>query len=145
MPSHDSLGPDDGYGAKDARAATIELDEQSAVSPTQMQSAWCALLEDIELMPQNQDFCFQPPSRLEAVAQHTDEEEANCDHQSQSCSIRLPPSRRRMEFSEATGRFHEAIHKLYPHGLAIRCKRASVRAAHVRTARYSRWNSAGEA
>ena len=50
-----------------------------------MQSAWRALLEDIELMPQDQDFCFQPPSRLEAVAQHTDEEEANCDHQSQSC------------------------------------------------------------
>jgi hypothetical protein len=39
-----------------------------------MQSAWRTLLEDIELMPQDQDFGFQPPSRLEAVAQHTDEE-----------------------------------------------------------------------
>jgi hypothetical protein len=37
-------------------------------------------------MPKNQDFGFQPPSRLEAVAQHTDEEEGNCDHQPQSCS-----------------------------------------------------------
>jgi hypothetical protein len=29
-----------------------------------MQSAWCALLQDIELMPQYQDFGFQPPPRL---------------------------------------------------------------------------------
>jgi hypothetical protein len=36
-----------------------------------MQSAWRALLEDIELMPQDQDFGFQPLSRLETVAQHT--------------------------------------------------------------------------
>jgi hypothetical protein len=32
------------------------------------------------------DFRFQPPSRLEAVAQNTDKEEGNCDHQPQSCS-----------------------------------------------------------
>src|SRR3982074_1419048 len=37
-------------------------------------------------MPQDQDFRFQPALRLEAVAQHADEEETNCDHQSQSCS-----------------------------------------------------------
>jgi hypothetical protein len=45
-----------------------------------MQSSWCALPEDIELMPQDQDFGFQPPSRPEGVAQHTDEEEGNCNH-----------------------------------------------------------------
>jgi hypothetical protein len=55
------------------------------------------------LMPQYQDFSFQPPSRLEAVAQHADEEEANCDHYRNHVLIRLPPSRQRMEFSEATG------------------------------------------
>ena len=37
-------------------------------------------MEDIELMPQDQDFGFQPRSRLEAVAQHADEKEANCNH-----------------------------------------------------------------
>jgi hypothetical protein len=58
MPTHDSLGPDDGYGVKNARAATIEPDEQSTVDPAQMQSAWRPLLEDIELMPQDQDFRF---------------------------------------------------------------------------------------
>jgi hypothetical protein len=89
MPTHHSLGPDDGYGVKNARAATLEPDEQSAVGPTQMQSAWRALLEDIELMPKDHDFGFQPSTRLEAVAQHTDEEEANCDHPSQSCSDSL--------------------------------------------------------
>jgi hypothetical protein len=30
----------------------------------QMQSAWCAPLQDIELMPQYQDFGFQPPRDL---------------------------------------------------------------------------------
>ena len=80
MPAYDGLGPDDGYGVKDARAATIEPDEQSAVGPTQMQSAWRALLEDVELMPQDQDFGFQLASRLEAVAQHANEQEANCKH-----------------------------------------------------------------
>jgi hypothetical protein len=32
-----------------------------------------ALLQDIELMPQYQDFGFQPP-------QHADEKEGNCNH-----------------------------------------------------------------
>src|SRR6266849_1893322 len=89
MPTHDRLGPDDGYGVKNARTATIEPNEQGSVSPAQMQSMWRALLQNIELMPQDEDFRFQPPSRLEAVAQHADEEEANCDHQSQSCSDSL--------------------------------------------------------
>jgi hypothetical protein len=39
-----------------------------------------ALLQDVELMPQYQDFGFQPRSRLEEVAQHTDEQEADCNH-----------------------------------------------------------------
>jgi hypothetical protein len=31
-------------------------------------------------MPQNQDFGFELTSRLEAVAQHASEKEANCNH-----------------------------------------------------------------
>jgi hypothetical protein len=80
VPTHNSLGPDDGYGVKNARIATIEPNEQGAAGPTQMQSAWCALLQDIELIPRYQDFGFQPPPRLEAVAQHADEKEGNCNH-----------------------------------------------------------------
>ena len=80
VPMHNCLGPDDGYGVKNARIATIEPNEQGAVGPTQMQSAWCALLQDIELMPQYQDFGFQPPPRFEGVAQHADEKEGNCNH-----------------------------------------------------------------
>jgi hypothetical protein len=45
-----------------------------------MQSAWRALLQDIELMLQYQDFGLQPAPRLEAVAQHADEKEGNCNH-----------------------------------------------------------------
>jgi hypothetical protein len=80
MPTYDSLEPDDGYGIKNARTATIEPNEQGSVSPTQMQPMWRALLQDIELMPQDQDFGFETPSRLEAVAQHADENEANYNH-----------------------------------------------------------------
>jgi hypothetical protein len=35
MPTHHSLGSDDGYGVEDARTATIKPNEQSAVDPTQ--------------------------------------------------------------------------------------------------------------
>ena len=80
MPTHDSLWPDDGNGIKNTRTATIEPNEQGTVGATQMQSTWCALLQNVELMPQYQDFGFQPPSRLEAVAQQADEKEANCNH-----------------------------------------------------------------
>src|SRR6266849_524033 len=80
MPTHDSLGPDDGHGVKNARTATIEPNEQGSVRPTQIQSAWRTLLQNIKLMPQYQVFGFQPPARLEAVAQHADEKEANCNH-----------------------------------------------------------------
>ena len=45
-----------------------------------MQSTWRALAEDIELMPENQDFGFELVSRLEAVAQHANEKEANRNH-----------------------------------------------------------------
>src|SRR5262245_29110019 len=68
MPAHHSLRPDDAQGIKNARVATIEPDEQDAVDPTQMQSpARRSLLQDVELMPQYQDFGFQPQSRLEEV------------------------------------------------------------------------------
>src|SRR6516162_5714347 len=64
MPAHDSLGPDDAQGIKNARVATIEPDEQGAVDPTQMQStARRTLLQDVELMPQYQDFGFQRINR----------------------------------------------------------------------------------
>jgi hypothetical protein len=80
MPTHNSLGPDDGNGVKYARTATIEPNEQSTVGPTQMQSMRRALPQDIELMPQNQNFGFELASRFEAVAQHANEKEANCNH-----------------------------------------------------------------
>jgi hypothetical protein len=31
-------------------------------------------------MPQHQDLGFKPVSRLEVVAQHADEQEADCNH-----------------------------------------------------------------
>src|SRR5262249_41103050 len=81
MPAHDSLGLDDAQVIQNARVATIEPDEQDAVDPTQMQStARRSLLQDVELMPQYQDFGFQPRPRLEEVAQHTDEQEADRNH-----------------------------------------------------------------
>ena len=81
MPAHDSLGPEDAQGIKNARVATIEPDEQGAVDPTQMQStARRGPLQDVELMPQYQDLGFQLRPRLEEVAQHADEQEADRNH-----------------------------------------------------------------
>jgi hypothetical protein len=60
---------------------------------------WRALLQDVELMPQHQDFGFKPWSRLETVAQHADEKEGNSQHPAIMCRR----SRIQwMEFSEPT-------------------------------------------
>ena len=45
-----------------------------------MQSAWRSLLQDIELTPQYHDLGFHLLSRLEAVAQHADEQQPDCNH-----------------------------------------------------------------
>jgi hypothetical protein len=39
-----------------------------------------ATQSSVELMPQYQDFGFQPSSRLEPIEQPADEKEADCDH-----------------------------------------------------------------
>jgi hypothetical protein len=89
VPTHNRLGPDEGYGIKDARKATIEPNEQGAVGPAQIQSTWCALSKHVQLMTQNQNFSLKPPSRLEAITQPADEKEGDCHHQSGSCSDSL--------------------------------------------------------
>ena len=86
MPAHDGLRSDNGYGVKNARTATIEPNEQGTAGPMQMHPAWRALLQNIELMPQDQDFSFEPQAQLEAVAQHADEKKGNCHHRPRSCS-----------------------------------------------------------
>ena len=68
MPTHDGLRSDNGYGVKNARTATIEPNEEGTAGPMQMHPAWRALLQDIELMPKDQDFSFKLPAGLEAVA-----------------------------------------------------------------------------
>ena len=45
-----------------------------------MRSTWRTLPKNVELMPQYQEFRLQLLSRLEAVAQHADEQEADCNH-----------------------------------------------------------------
>ena len=86
MPAHDGLGSDNGYGVKNVRTATIEPNEQGTAGPVEMHPAWRALLQNIELMPQDQDFSFEPLARLEAVAQHAEEKKGNCHHRPGSCS-----------------------------------------------------------
>ena len=39
-----------------------------------------SLLKHTELMPQHQDLDFQLLARFAVVAQHADEQEADCDH-----------------------------------------------------------------
>jgi len=80
MPTHNGLGPDDGCGVKDARAVTVEPDEQGTVDPPQMWSACRLPLQNIELMTQYDELRLQPLSRPEVVAQHADKQKANCNH-----------------------------------------------------------------
>jgi uncharacterized protein YaaN involved in tellurite resistance len=80
VPTYNRLRPDDGYGVENVGATAVEPNEQGTVDPTQMQSTWSALLQDIELMSQYQNFGFQLPSRFKAVAQHADDKNSNCNH-----------------------------------------------------------------
>jgi len=81
MPAHHRLRPDNGYGIKDAWAAPVEPYKQSSVNPTQAQlTTRYALLQNVQLMPQDEDFGFQPLWRLETVPQHAEKQEADCNH-----------------------------------------------------------------
>jgi len=60
MPAHDGLGSDNGYGVENTRTATIEPNEQRPAGQVQMHPAWRALLQNIELMPEDQDISFEP-------------------------------------------------------------------------------------
>jgi hypothetical protein len=50
----------------------------------------------------SRDFGFQPLPWLEAVAQHAEKQEADCDHSADHVLIRRQPRVKWMEFSEAT-------------------------------------------
>jgi hypothetical protein len=39
-----------------------------------------ALLQDVQLMPQNQDFGLQPLWRFETIPQYAEIQEADCNH-----------------------------------------------------------------
>src|SRR5580704_9402062 len=98
VPTHDRLGSDDGYGVQDPGKAAIMPNEQNPIGPTHIQSStWHAQSKHVQLMPQDHNFGFKPRSRLEAVAQHVDEKEGNCDHQPQLCcdssKAATPPDR----------------------------------------------------
>ena len=80
MPTHDRLRSHNRYGVENARKATVKPNKHGAISSGQIWPTWRALLQDVKLMPQHQDFRFKPLSRLEAVAQHADEKEGNCEH-----------------------------------------------------------------
>ena len=82
MPTYDCLGPDNCYCVKDAREAAIKPNEQRAVGPSHVQPTWSTPVKHVELMPQHQDFGLKASLRPEAVAQHADEQEGNCEHPS---------------------------------------------------------------
>ena len=105
MPAHDGLRSDNGYGVKNARTATIEPNEQgTAAGPVQMHPAWRALLQDIELMPQDQDFSFSRWRDLKQSPSMRTKRKAIAIIDRDHVLIRPGPPPRRMTFSEATAR-----------------------------------------
>jgi hypothetical protein len=55
-----------------------------------------ALLQHVEPTPRHQDLGLQPLSRLEAVAQQTDEQKADCYHSAINALVLLRHKARRM-------------------------------------------------
>jgi hypothetical protein len=68
------------FGGREVPHSTLLSLANFRGGPTQMHSTWHPLLQNIELMPQYQDFGFQPLPRLEAVTQHADEQHTDCNH-----------------------------------------------------------------
>jgi hypothetical protein len=103
---HNRLGPNDGYGIKNARTATIEPNEQGAIGPTQIQPTWRAVLQDIELMRSTRISASNRRRDLKQSRNIPMKRKAIAIINRNHVLIRLPPSPRRMGFRKPQGREH---------------------------------------
>src|SRR5665811_1490840 len=69
VPANDRLRPDNRNRAKDGGEPVINPNKQKAIGIVEVRSFRCPPAKHIDLLPQDQDFCFQLCSRLEERSQ----------------------------------------------------------------------------
>jgi hypothetical protein len=72
LPANDGLRPDNRNGAKDRGEPVIKPNKQKTIGIVEGPSFRCPPAKHVDLLPQDQDFCFQLCSRLEEQSQYTE-------------------------------------------------------------------------
>jgi hypothetical protein len=68
MPAQERLRPNDLNHSNKARPEPGHQHEKNAITVVERKSGGCPAQSDIELMPKNQIFGFEPAARLEKIA-----------------------------------------------------------------------------
>src|SRR5450759_4043898 len=84
VPANDCLWPDNRYRAKDGGEPAIKPNKQKTIGIVEVRSFRCPPAKHIDLLPQDQDFCFQLCSRLEERRQDAENQLEQILHQSLS-------------------------------------------------------------
>src|SRR5664280_588421 len=86
VPANDRFRPDNGNRAKDGGEPVIKPNKQKTIGTVEVRTFWCLPAKHIDLLPEDQDFCFQPCSRLEERSQHAENQLEQILHQVASLS-----------------------------------------------------------
>src|ERR1019366_4315989 len=81
MPANDGFRPDNRNRAKDGREPAIEPNKQKTIGIVEVRPFRHPSSEHTDLLPQDQDFCFQPCSRLEERSQDAENQLEQILHQ----------------------------------------------------------------
>ena len=81
VPANDCLWPDNRYRAKDGGEPAIKPNKQKTIGIVEVRSFRCPPAKHIDLLPQDQDFCFQLCSRLEERRQDAENQLEQILHQ----------------------------------------------------------------
>src|SRR5450830_1380573 len=81
VPANDGLWPDNRYRAKDGGEPAIKPNKQKTIGIVEVRSFRCPPAKHIDLLPQDQDFCFQLCSRLEERSQDAENQFEQILHQ----------------------------------------------------------------
>src|ERR1019366_2096359 len=86
VPANDCLRPNNRNRAKDGGEPVLKPDKQKTIGIVEVRSFRCPPAKHIDLLPQDQDFCFQFCSRLEERNQDAKNQLEQISHQAASLS-----------------------------------------------------------
>ena len=81
VPVNDRLRPDNHHRAKDGGELVIKPNKQKTIGIVEVRSFRCPPAKHIDLLPQDQDFCFQRCSRLKERSQDAENQLEQILHQ----------------------------------------------------------------